>query len=73
MENFDMNKLVKVTNRSSGMAIYRIPERNIRRQFVPGESKMIPYEELVQPVMFLNAVYRAMKSGKREEIRIAEL
>ena len=48
MENFDMNKLVKVTNRSSGMAIYRIPERNIRRQFVPGETKMIPYEELVQ-------------------------
>lgn len=31
------------------------------------------YEELIQPVMFLNAVYRAMKSGKREEVRIAEL
>ena len=31
------------------------------------------YEELVQPVMFLNAVERAMKSGQRETIRVAEL
>ena len=31
------------------------------------------YEELIQPVMFLNAVERAMKSGKREEIRVAQL
>ncbi len=32
-----------------------------------------PYEELVQPVMFLNAVERAMKSGKREAIRSFDL
>ena len=31
------------------------------------------YEELIQPVMFLNAVERAMKSGKREELRTFEL
>ena len=31
------------------------------------------YEELIQPVMFLNAVERAMKSGKREELRAFEL
>jgi predicted dehydrogenase len=31
------------------------------------------YEELIQPVMFLAAVDRAMKSGKREEVRAAEL
>lgn len=31
------------------------------------------YEELIQPVMFLNAVERAMKSGKREELRSFEL
>ena len=47
MENFDMKKLVKVTNRCGGMAIYKIPEHGIRREFNAGESKMIPYEELV--------------------------
>jgi hypothetical protein len=47
MENFDMKKLVKVTNRCGGMAIYKIPEHGIRREFFAGESKMIPYEELV--------------------------
>jgi hypothetical protein len=47
MENFDMKKLVKVTNRCGGMAIYKIPEHGIRREFIAGESKMIPYEELV--------------------------
>ena len=31
------------------------------------------YEELIQPVMFLAAVDRAMKSGQRETVRIAEL
>ena len=47
MENFDMNKLVKVTNRCGGMAIYKIPEHGIRREFNVGETKMIPYQELV--------------------------
>lgn len=47
MENFDMKKLVKVTNRCGGMAIYKIPEHGIRREFNASESKMIPYEELV--------------------------
>jgi hypothetical protein len=47
MENFDMKILVKVTNRCGGMAIYKIPEHGIRREFIAGESKMIPYEELV--------------------------
>ena len=47
MENFDMNKLVKVTNRCGGRAIYKIPEHGIRREFNMGETKMIPYQELV--------------------------
>ena len=47
MENFDMNKLVKVTNRCGGKAIYKIPEHGIRREFNMGESKMVPYQELV--------------------------
>ena len=28
------------------MVVYKIPERNIRREFAPGESKKIPYAEL---------------------------
>ena len=47
MENFDMKKMVKVTNRCGGMAIYKIPEHGIRREFMAGETKQIPYEELV--------------------------
>ncbi len=31
------------------------------------------YEELIQPVMFLNAVHRAIQSGKREPVRAAVL
>ena len=47
MENFDMKKLVKVTNRSGGKVIYHITDHNIRREFYDGETKQIPYEELV--------------------------
>ena len=45
--DFDMKKLTNVTNRSSGATIYRIPEHNIRREFAPGETKQVTYEELV--------------------------
>lgn len=44
---FDMNKMMKVKNRSSSLAIYKIPEHNIRRTFMPGEVKNITYQELV--------------------------
>ena len=47
MENFDMKKLVKVTNRSGGIAGYTIPEHGIMREFYPNETKRLPYEELV--------------------------
>lgn len=47
MENtFDMKKLMSVKNRSSSMVVYRIPEHGIRREFKPGEAKMVTYEEL---------------------------
>ena len=45
--DFDMNKMTKVKNRSASMVIYKIPEHNIRRTFVAGETKNIPYQELV--------------------------
>lgn len=45
--SFDMNTMTKVKNRSASMVIYKIPEHNIRRTFVAGETKNIPYQELV--------------------------
>lgn len=39
-------KMYKVKNRSAGVVIYRIPEDNIRREFMPGETKAIPFTEL---------------------------
>lgn len=47
MDNFDMNKLVKITNRCGARAIYKIPEHGIRREFNAGETKRVPYQELV--------------------------
>ena len=47
MAEFDMNQLVSVKNRSAGTVIYKIPEHNIRREFNVGETKQIPYQELV--------------------------
>ena len=40
------DKIYKVKNRSAGVVIYRIPEDNIRREFMPGETKMVPMTEL---------------------------
>lgn len=38
--------IYNVKNRSTGVAIYRIPEDNIRREFAPGETKRIAFGEL---------------------------
>ena len=40
------NKMYNVKNRSASIAVYRIPEKGIRREFMPGEEKKIPFEEL---------------------------
>ena len=40
------DKIYKVKNRSAGVVIYKIPEDNIRREFMPGETKAIPMTEL---------------------------
>ena len=42
----DKNKIFQVKNRSASMAIYNIPEDNIRREFAPGETKRITFDEL---------------------------
>lgn len=46
------NKLVNVKNRSASVAIYRIPDMNIRREFAPGETMQIPVSEL-QKLMYI--------------------
>ena len=38
----EVTKFYNVKNRSAGVVIYRIPEDNIRREFMPGETKVIP-------------------------------
>lgn len=40
------NTKYNVKNRSSSVVVYRIPESNLRREFAPGETKPIPFEEL---------------------------
>ena len=40
------NKMYVVKNRSASMVVYKIPEDGIRREFAPGESKKISYNEL---------------------------
>lgn len=43
----DTNTVYNVKNRSASMVVYRIPEKGIRREFAPGETKKIPYSELL--------------------------
>lgn len=42
----DSNKMIKVTNRSRGVTIYKIPDKHIRREFAPKETKEVPFEEI---------------------------
>lgn len=42
----DQKTLVTVTNRSTGIAYYVIPEMNIRREYQPNETKKISVEEI---------------------------
>lgn len=41
-----MDKQYNVTNRSNSQVIYTIPELNLRREFMPRETKRISYDEL---------------------------
>lgn len=41
-------RMVKVTNRSGGIVFYNVPEVHAARQFSPRESKVVPYQELVE-------------------------
>ena len=43
----DTSKKVKVRNRSNSIVIYKVDDLRVRREFTPGETKMIPIEELL--------------------------
>ena len=43
-----MNRPIKVTNRSNGFVAYMIPEKHLRREFNPRETKSIEYDELLE-------------------------
>lgn len=42
------DSVYSVKNRSASIVVYKIPERNIRREWAPGEIKKITYDELEQ-------------------------
>ena len=42
----DAKKMFKVKNRSTSMVVYNLPEKNLRREFAPGETRTVPFEEL---------------------------
>lgn len=41
------NSICSVTNRSHGVVVYTIPEKHIRREFNLGETKKVPYQEIL--------------------------
>lgn len=45
---FDEKTICSVKNRSASRIVYRIPEEGIRREFAIGETKKVPYGELVK-------------------------
>lgn len=44
------NEICAVTNRSSGVVVYNLPERHIRREFMPRETKKVPYYEIEEVI-----------------------
>lgn len=42
----EKNTLIKVLNRDNGRVGYSVPEIGVRRMFMPGETKEIPFHEL---------------------------
>lgn len=36
----------KVKNRSASFVVYNLPERNLRREFAPGETRTVAFDEL---------------------------
>lgn len=43
-----MGRKISVKNRSAGSIVYNVPDMKIRRDFMPGEVKVVDSDELVQ-------------------------
>ena len=63
-------KIYNVTNRSSSLVFYSIPENHIQRQFGAGETKKIPHDELLAltyqaggPALIRNYLFIAEPEG----------
>ena len=68
-----MSQIYNVTNRSSSLVFYSIPEKNINRQFNVGETKKIPHDELLSlsyqaggPALIRNYLFIAEPEGVAE-------
>ena len=42
----DKTSIIKITNRSTGIVGYSVPDLNIQRSFTPGETKEVTVEEI---------------------------
>lgn len=43
-----MGQKVRIKNRSAGSVVYHVPDLKVRRDFLPGEIKVVDMDELVQ-------------------------
>ena len=66
-------KIYNVTNRSSSLVFYSIPENHIQRQFGAGETKTIPHDELLSltyqaggPALIRNYLFIVEPEGVEE-------
>lgn len=42
----DKTNMVSIKNRSAGMCVYSVPELHVRRQLAPGQTIMVPRDEI---------------------------
>lgn len=73
------NTIVEVTNRDNGSVIYRIPEKRIRREFYPKETKRVPYGEILDVIaqpggreLIYNFLFIHNPEAVRESLNIQE-
>lgn len=45
------DRLVEIKNMTNGTLVYKVPALNVRREFLPGMSKKIKYDELQEALL----------------------
>lgn len=73
------NTKVKVKNRSIGSVVYNIPEKHVRREFYPRETKTVSYEEICEVIaqpggreLFYNYLFIEDENILHEALNIQE-